>query len=529
MTSEVEDEILALSEIFQRDFKELPVGAWGSRRFSIIARVNSSTSAYNYGSVTLEFELPKTYPKVSPIVKVLAPSDMISKDKTSLDECVQSYLKKNSGAIMCFDLIQTVQDMLLRIGPLKIPKSMYETMQEREKKESQALLSFINAAKPKNESIPSPALPKKSASQEIEVEWIDNAWLTALLERKEEESSSSKVVSSTESQLKSRYLEEFIELAILGRGASGEVCKCKHRLDDRLYAIKKILVHERDTSLFKEVRYISSLIHKHIVRYFSAWVEYHDLKPTKSGTLSVDSSVMGGESPSYSDDKFALPLNQFTGYDFISGNNHEFSSDISEESSVGLRIETGECETASRGHEGSYAVLYIQMEYCKATLRDMIDSGSLYERPSEIFHFLRQILEALAYIHSEGVIHRDLKPANIFLDSQANIRVGDFGLATFAHLSDSSAVSHSIGRSDVESSLTAGVGTALYRAPEYERLESARRDSGDKADMFSLGIVLFEMASPPFPTGMERIAQITALREEGIISRSISITSSLPF
>lgn len=66
-----------------------------------------------------------------------------------------------------------------------------------------------------------------------------------------------------------------------------------------------------------------------------------------------------------------------------------------------------------------------------------------------------------------------------------------------------------------DGSLTVGVGTALYRAPEYETMEMASRERGDKADMFSLGIILFEMMHKPFDTGMERVKQVMRLRDEG--------------
>lgn len=53
--------------------------------------------------------------------------------------------------------------------------------------------------------------------------------------------------------------------------------------------------------------------------------------------------------------------------------------------------------------------LYIQMEYCKATLRDTIDKGQLWQNQSQITRLFRQMVEGIEYIHKEGVIHRDLK------------------------------------------------------------------------------------------------------------------------
>jgi len=214
--------------------------------------------------------------------------------------------------------------------------------------------------------------------------------------------------------------------------------------------------------------------------------------------------------------------------------------------------------------------LYIQMEFCDATLKDAINGGMLWQELNEVMRLFRQLLDAISYIHSQGVIHRDLKPANIFLDSEGNIKIGDFGLATTSRHRMSSVLSdegiaeraHAVG--DFEDSLsfdrtagsvmadnsmasfmsmefsdtlTGGVGTALYRAPEQEGggestavSSSASRASQNarikgktgatcksrsydaKADMFSLGIILFEMCHEPFGTGMERVKTITALR-----------------
>lgn len=61
------------------------------------------------------------------------------------------------------------------------------------------------------------------------------------------------------------------------------------------------------------------------------------------------------------------------------------------------------------------------MEYCKTTMRDLIDESKL--STDTVWKFLRQILEALVYIHGQNVIHRDLKPANIFVDTEGEIKL----------------------------------------------------------------------------------------------------------
>jgi len=185
---------------------------------------------------------------------------------------------------------------------------------------------------------------------------------------------------------------------------------------------------------------------------------------------------------------------------------------------------------ASKGQ----SILYIQMEYCATTLRKLIDDGSLTTMDiNEVFRLVRQIVEALVYMHSRNVIHRDLKPGNLFLDSEGNVRLGDFGLATkrrdkpkisvndeseevmaiyeaIDDISDligsppnsTTHLSQSI-QTSIGESMTGGVGTAFYRAPEQEGNVTKSRGDTDynmQADMYSLGIILFEMLHPPFST-----------------------------
>ncbi|XP_072120701.1 eIF-2-alpha kinase GCN2 isoform X3 [Mobula birostris] len=163
--------------------------------------------------------------------------------------------------------------------------------------------------------------------------------------------------------------------------------------------------------------------------------------------------------------------------------------------------------------------LYIQMEYCeKSTLRDTIDRG-LYEDTSRLWRLFREILDGLAYIHEQGMIHRDLKPVNIFLDSYDHVKIGDFGLAT-GHLAnvegdkleaDGSGPIHGI-KSDpaVPENLTGMVGTALYVSPEVQG--NAKATYNQKVDLFSLGIIFFEMSYHPMATASERIFVLNKLR-----------------
>lgn len=166
--------------------------------------------------------------------------------------------------------------------------------------------------------------------------------------------------------------------------------------------------------------------------------------------------------------------------------------------------------------------LYIQMEYCeKSTLRDTIDQG-LHQDRTRLWRLFREILDGLAYIHQQGMIHRDLKPVNIFLDSQDHVKIGDFGLAT-DHPANVAAGTFEVEESgstampklDPTGNMTGMVGTALYVSPEVQG--NTKATYNQKVDLFSLGIILFEMSYRPMTTGSERISVLSQLRVEPII------------
>ncbi|XP_041355156.1 eIF-2-alpha kinase GCN2-like [Gigantopelta aegis] len=173
--------------------------------------------------------------------------------------------------------------------------------------------------------------------------------------------------------------------------------------------------------------------------------------------------------------------------------------------------------------------LYIQMEYCeKSTLRNCIDVG-LYQDVTRVWRLFREIIEGLVHIHDQGMIHRDLKPVNIFLDSNDHVKIGDFGLATTdiinksafmdmtsgLGLSEFSLLSCSQSGSMNDGNLTGKVGTALYVSPEM-MTGAAKVHYDQKVDIYSLGVIFFEMCFKPLSTGMERVKILSNIRAESI-------------
>lgn len=113
------------------------------------------------------------------------------------------------------------------------------------------------------------------------------------------------------------------------------------------------------------------------------------------------------------------------------------------------------------------------------------------------------------HIHSLNIVHRDLKPDNIFIavgpDGVNNVKIGDFGLASKGQIAADKGQGALLDQTD----MTRSVGTAVYVAPEVRSGGSGNYTS--KVDMYSLGIMFFEMCSPTM-LGMERALVLEDLR-----------------
>src|SRR6516162_8329569 len=136
----------------------------------------------------------------------------------------------------------------------------------------------------------------------------------------------------------------------------------------------------------------------------------------------------------------------------------------------------------------SGGLFYLVMEYVDgANLRHLLQEGRM--KPAEALAVIPQICDALQYAHEEGVVHRDIKPENILLDSKGRVKIADFGLAKL--LNRPRAVFTLTGSQQV-------MGTLDYMAPE-QRLRPQEVDH--RADIYSLGVVFYEMLTGELPLG----------------------------
>ena len=155
--------------------------------------------------------------------------------------------------------------------------------------------------------------------------------------------------------------------------------------------------------------------------------------------------------------------------------------------------------------------LFFVMEFVDgSTLHQLIRGPGI--SPPDTLQLLAQVCDALAYAHGEGVVHRDIKPANVLVDGRGRAKVADFGLARLT----------APGAEIWGTTMTGTIlGTPDYMAPEQKR----GMNVDQRADIYSLGVMLYEMLVGEVPQGAFDPVSLRAgvdKRLDQVVTRALS-------
>ena len=484
----IDNEIEALTNIYPEKVKKL-------NKSEIEVSITSNPLIYKqyppYCWIKLKIEFPNNYPNERPIVIIIDKYHFSENELNEIKSEIESIIKKreeeNIEVIheICF-YIQEYLDLKTKLN-LNVNNEKENLSSDNKNNLISNFKTFNIKGKNPFENIREINLKNDNSKSEYSISKSSDSMTNNKINNRKKSSSTSeenqKLNPIENLKYTSRFLSDFEIKNKLGEGGGGSVYKVRNKWDDMIYAMKiiKILIFDikqESKTLLKVLNegfVLSRLQHNHIVRYYNTWVENYDFNIEK---------LLNGADEYYNNSSY----------------DSEFSEDI-------VLEDDNICKK----------YLFIQMEYCEGkTLKEIIENNKNVTE-QEKWKYIIEILDALHYIHQNHLIHRDIKPGNIFLNKNKQIKIGDFGLAKIKKKKENDLPNNNkfISKKEFinngDDLMTYNIGTKYYCSPEQEK----ERNYDCKSDMYSLGIIIFEMFYS-FSTFIERDKVLRNIKENHI-------------
>ena len=302
LRDEVQDEITSLKAIYSTDYEDIDKQPDELNNTSFKIKIRPLSDEV-HAFVTIQFTIGIQYPEKVPDIVIVDNKGLSKNDCEELSKLLKSAANSYKGTVMIYEL--TTKAQLYIAARNRKPKNLNEEMKSRQLREEEVMRSIwddsseqpsdastikVDDSSQMNTTINN-AINKFAISSSTRNSFIlksmNNNSFSQLESNDENESSQNSESQSDQDREESnffdsnssisRYYKEFREISRLGEGSFGEVWKVRNRLDRRVYAVKKIALDPKSEGLNRKIRRevttISRLIHKHIVRYYAAWLE----------------------------------------------------------------------------------------------------------------------------------------------------------------------------------------------------------------------------------------------------------------